>query len=68
MAGEDVVVRVKVRGTETGGEAEAAVGVLTPQTVVVKIDPSTAWDRDALHELSLALDLVAKTLTFTHAG
>jgi hypothetical protein len=61
MAG-DVVFHIKLRVAETGGDAEAEVVALTPQTVSVRIDPDTAWDSDALHHLSVALDVVATTL------
>jgi hypothetical protein len=64
MTGKDVVCHIKLRVNETGGEAEAEVVAITPRTVVVKIDPTTPWDADALQRLSVALDVVAKTLPF----
>ena len=53
---------LKLRVSETGEEAAAEVVALTPQTVSVRIDPDMAWDSDALHHLSVALDVVATTL------
>jgi hypothetical protein len=67
MAGE-VVFHIKLRVTETGGEAEAEVVALTPQTVSVRIDPNTPWDSNALHHLSVALDVVATTLPFKRSN
>lgn len=64
MTGKDVVCHIKLRVHETGGEAEAEVVAVAPNTVVVKIDPTTLWDSDALHRLSVALDVVAKSLPF----
>lgn len=64
MTGKDVVCHIKLRVHETGGEAEAEVVAVAPNTVVVKIDPNTLWDSDALHRLSVALDVVAKSLPF----
>jgi hypothetical protein len=62
MGEGDLLFRLKVKVSDTGGEAEAEVVALTPQTVLLKIDPHSAWDRDALRHLSAALEVLAKTL------
>lgn len=64
MIGKEVLFHINLRVSETGGKAQAEIVTLTPQTVSVRIDPNTAWDSDALRQLSAALDVVAKTLPF----
>lgn len=62
MAGDDVVFRITVRVGETGEDAEVQVVAVTPRTVSVRIDPSQRWDSDALQQLGVALDAVARGL------
>jgi hypothetical protein len=60
MSGDEILLhlRLTVKGIEVG----AQVLSLTPETVLLKIDPKTPWDRDALHCLSVAFETIAKTL------
>ena len=64
MTDNEVLFRLNLMLKETGDKAHAEIVALTPRTVSVKIDPITAWDSDALEQLSVALDVVAKTLAF----
>jgi hypothetical protein len=64
MAGKDVVCHLRLKVKETEGEAEVQVVAVTPETVSVTIDPNTRWGSDALHHLSVALDVLAKTMPF----
>jgi hypothetical protein len=68
MAGDDMLFHLKVKVIATGGEAEAAVEALTPRTVLIRIDPNTQWDSEALRHLSVALEIVSKTLPLKSAG
>lgn len=49
-----------------GIQAEAEVRALTPETVLLRIDPKTPWDAEALRCLSGILDMLAKTLPLKH--
>jgi len=67
MASDDVLFQIKLTVNQTGGEAEAEIVAVTPQTVLVRIDPNTPWDSEALHHLGVALEVVAKTLPVKRA-
>jgi hypothetical protein len=60
MPGEEHLLTLKF--TVKGVEAEAQVISLTPDTVLLRIDPRAPWDTAALRCLSIALETIAKTL------
>ena len=60
MSGDERLLTLKF--TVKGIEAEAQVIQLTSETVLLKIDPKTPWDGAALRCLSVALEMIAKTL------
>jgi hypothetical protein len=45
-----------------GIQVEAEVLALTPDTVLLRIDPKAPWDANALRCLSAVLEMLAKTL------
>ena len=45
-----------------GIQADAEIRALTPETVLLRIDPKTPWDAEALRCLSAVLNMLAKTL------
>lgn len=64
--GGDALLHLRIKGN--GIEAEVKVVSLTAGTVLLRIDPTTPWDGDALLHLSAALQVVAKTLPSKGAG
>ena len=66
MAGDDLLFHIRVKAHEAGwegdGDADAEIFALTPDTALVRVNPITPWNGDALHRLSVALEVVAQTL------
>ena len=50
-----------------GIQVEAEVFALTPETVLLRIDPKAPWDADALRCLSAVLEMLSKTLPLKHS-
>jgi len=50
--------KFNVKGIQVGAEVVA----LTPETVLLRIDPKAPWDAEALRCLSAVLEVLAKTL------
>lgn len=66
MAGDDALFHIKVTVNQSGwgenGEADAEIIAVTADSAVVRVDPNTRWDSEALHRLGVALEVAAQTL------
>jgi hypothetical protein len=66
MAGGDAVFHIRVKAVPSAWEgdpdADAEIIALTPETALVRVNPTTAWDSDGLRRLSVALEVAAQAL------
>ena len=66
MTGDDVSFHIRLKANkpkwEGEEEADAEIIALTPDTALVRTNPITPWDSEALHRLSVALEVASQTL------